>query len=420
MSIKPAIIIPFLLLCQLLTGQASVDPWINAQLGPIMWQETYKGVLADYHPITLVLASDHQQVAGYLIHDGDQRQHKLIGDWCTNGHFQLQEHDQYDRLSGYLNGAINIDQVQMEWISADQTRLFDVKAFPERLIKINSFKPAAEWIEIPGTPTMYLSVQKMDFGIISGVVNLGGQIVRFDGNCMDGTCSIWNGRFQDTAGLVVNIQMLQKDASYYKATINGEERRADIKFVTPLAVRKFDNSTGFLDFVYPQLDSKIYEQWLDAWVDTIWTNGIDQLALSDQPEIDHRLVYRSSGWIEILDEGESYVSGMITYINWLEVRRDVFLWLKKEDQFIHQDEWINTPEDIQRGSVIALDKAKGSADQEFEKWLQKVGYKFMVPTLTGVAMVTEFDMVYGDEIRVIPVEEGKAMIKRKYWRYFGW
>jgi hypothetical protein len=35
-------------------------------------------------------------------------------------------------------------------------------------------------------------------------------------------------------------------------------------------------------------------------------------------------------------------------------------------------------------------------------------------------MVTAFDMVYGDEVRMIPVEEGKAMIKRKYWRYFGW
>ena len=415
-----AIIIPLILFCHLLNGQAPVDAWINAQLGQIVWQETYKGVLADYHPVTLVLASDHQQVVGYLIHDGDQRQHKLIGDWSNNGHFQLQEHDQYDRLSGYLNGSITNDQVQMEWMSADQTRLFDVKAFPERLIKINSFKPAAEWIEIPGTPTMYLSVQKMDFGIISGVVNIGSQFVRFDGNCMDGTCSIWNARFQDTAGPVVNIQMRQKDATYYKATINGIEHRADIKFVTPLTVRKFDNSTGFLDFVYPKWDSEMYEQWLDGWMDTIWTDGINQLALSDQPEIEHRLAYRSSGWIEILDEGESYVSGMITYINSHEVRRDVFLWLKKEDQFVRQDEWLNTPEDLVKGSTMALEKAKGSADQEFGAWLHEVGYKYMIPTVSGIAMVTDFDMMYGDEVRIIPVEEGKAMIKRKYWRYFGW
>ena len=415
-----AIIIPLILFCHLLTGQAPVDAWINAQLGQIVWQETYKGVLADYHPITLVLASDHQQVAGYLIHDGDQRQHRLIGDWSTTGHFQLQEHDQYDRLSGYLNGSINNDQIQMEWMSADQTRLFDIKAFPQRLIKINNFKPAAEWIEIPGTATMYLSVQKMDFGIISGVVNLGSQFVRFDGNCMDGTCSIWNARFHDPDGSVINIQMRQKDALYYKATINGIERRANIKFVTPLSVRKFDNSTGFLDFVYPQWTSKIYEQWLDGWVDTIWTDGINQLALSDQPEIDHRLVYRSSGWIEILDEGESYVSGMITYINPHEVRRDVFLWLKKEDQFVRQDEWLNTPEDLLKGSSMALEKANGTADHEFGTWLQKVGYKFMIPTVSGVAMVTAFDMVYGDEVRAIPVEESKGMIKRKYWKYFGW
>ena len=69
---------------------------------------------------------------------------------------------------------------------------------------------------------------------------------------------------------------------------------------------------------------------------------------------------------------------------------------------------------------MALDKAKGSPDQEFGAWLQKVGYKYMIPTVSGIAMVTDFDMVYGDEARMIPVEEGKAMIKRKYWRYFGW
>ena len=71
-----------------------------------------------------------------------------IGDWSTTGQFQLQERDEYDRLTGYLTGTITNDQVQMKWMSADQSRLFDVKAFPERLIKIKSFKPAAEWIEI--------------------------------------------------------------------------------------------------------------------------------------------------------------------------------------------------------------------------------------------------------------------------------
>ena len=417
---KITTIIPFFLFGLMLHAQAPADAWIDAQLGNITWQETYKGVLADYHPITLILASDNQQIAGYLIHQGDQRQHKLIGDWSTTDHFQLQERDQYDRLSGYLTGSITNDQVQMQWMSADQTRLFDVKAFPERLIKINNFKPAAEWIEIASTPAIRLSVQKMDFGIISGMANVGGQFVRFDGNCMDGTCSIWNTRLQVPGSPVLNVQMRQKDITYYKATINGIDSRADIRFVEPLSVRQFDNSTGFLDFVYPEWESKVYEQWLNGWVDTTWTNGINRLASLDQPDIDHRLVYRSSGWIEILDEGESYVSGMITYINPQEVHRDVFLWLKKEDQFVRQEEWINTPEDVKKASSIALASAAGMEDKEFNAWLQKVGYTYMVPTYSGVAMATPFNMVYGDEVRLIPAVEGKLMIKRKYWKYFGW
>lgn len=420
MHMKYSIIIPILFCFHLLTGQVPLEEWMNAQLGQVVWKETYKGVLADYHPITLVLASDHQQVAGYLVHDGDQRQHKLIGDWSDTDHFQLQEHDQYDRLSGYLNGSVTKDELRMDWMSADQSRLFDIKAFPERLIKISSFKPVSEWIEIPGSQVKYLSVQKMDFGIVSGVANLGNQFVRFDGNCMDGTCSIWNARYQLPGQPVVNIQMRQKDATYYKATVNGSDYRADIKFVSPLSIRKYDNSAGFIDFVYPQWQSKIYEQWLDNWVDTIWSEGIDQLASVDQPEIDYRLVYRSSGWIEILDEGDSYVSGMITYINSNEVRRDVFLWLKKEDQFVRQEEWLNTPEDLKTCSAIALTAASGIEDLEFAAWLQKAGYTYMIPTVSGVAMATRFDMIYGDEVRLIPAAESKSMIKRKYWKYFGW
>jgi hypothetical protein len=73
MTTKFSFIFLFLLTCHLLTGQAIADAWMESQLGSITWQESYKGVLADYHPISLQLATDQDQIAGYLIHDGDGR-----------------------------------------------------------------------------------------------------------------------------------------------------------------------------------------------------------------------------------------------------------------------------------------------------------------------------------------------------------
>ena len=420
MTIKYAFLLPLLLCFHLVSGQEVADAWMKAQLGQITWQEAYKGVLADFHPITLVLASDQDQIAGYLIHAGDDRKHRLIGDWSKNGQFVLQERDDYDRLTGYMTGSLTSDQVQMKWMSADQSRLFDVKAFPERLIKIKNFKPSAEWIEIAGTPAMYISVQKMDYGIVSGMANLSGRYIRFDGTCLDGTCSMWNATIQTADGKILNLLMRQKDHTYYRATLDGVEYKAEIKYVTPLSVRQFDNSTGYLDFVYPQFDSKAYNAWLDERIDSLWNQGINHLNNFNASEYPIRLAYRTSGWIEIIDEGDSYVSGMITYITPDVVHREAFLWLKKEDAFVPEDELVNTPQDIQRGSTLALAATPGHDDESFQAWLHKVGYTILSPTVTGVAMATPFDMVYGDGLQLLSEDDSKTLIKRKYWKYFGW
>ncbi len=422
MIMKFLVFIPLFLFVVSVSGQDLPDAWMEAELEDIIWQESYKGVLADYHPVTLVLASDQHQVAGYLIHEGDQRRHKLLGDKSKTGYFQLQELDAYDRLTGYLTGSITNDQVIMKWMSADQSRLFEVKAFPERLIKIKNFRPAAEWISVTGTPTLplHLSVQKMDYGIVSGIANLNGQYSRFEGNCLDGTCSIWNTLIPDAQGAPIYIQMRQKDMNVYKATLNGKEYKGEIKYSTPLAVRLYDNSAGFLDFVYPKFESKGYDQWLGQKIDSLWDKGISQLALSTQPEDTERLSYRSSGWIEIVDEGAAYVSGIITFINPDSVHSESFVWLKKEDIFVSQYELVNDQEDLVEGSTLALASATSHEDEEYHAWLEEVGYELMVPTYQGVAMTTVFNMVYGDELRLLNIEESKAMIKRKYWKYFGW
>lgn len=401
-------------------AQVEADEWMKAQLDNITWQEKYKGVLADYHPITLTLASDGYQIAGYLRHSGDDIYHRLIGDWSQTNRFVLQERDDYDRLTGYLTGTITKDQIQMKWMSADQGRLFDVRATPERLIKIKSFKPVAESIDIPSPSPVTLSVQKMDYGVVSGLAHIDGNFIRFDGICMDGTCSIWNTTIEDAFGEKYTIQMRQKDATSYNATINNSTYTAPIRFSTPLAVKQFDNSTGFMDFVYPHFENELYTDWLNQWIDSLWQEGIVHLNNGTRADRTGRLVYRSSGWIEIVDEGPGYVSGMITYINPEIVHREAFLLLKKEDELIKQEFLVNAPSDITKASGSALVSAAEQNDEEFYAWLEEVGYDLLLPTRFGIAMTTEFNMIYGDELRLLSITESKALIRKKYWKYFGW
>ncbi len=403
-----------------LSAQLSEDEWINAQLGEVVWQETYRGVLADYHPVTLMLASDHHQVAGYLIHEGDQQKHKLLGDWSDSGTFQLQERDIYDRLSGYLTGSVTPDQVRMKWLSPDQSRLFDVKAFPERLIKIKNFKPVSEYISLSTEPLKYITVQKMDFGVVSGLLYNAGEVFRFDGQCLDGTCSIWDASMMDAQGKISRIQMRQKDATYYKALVDGQEYKGMIRHVTPLTAKLFDNSTGFMDMIYPSFQSKVFNAWLSARIDSLWNRGINDLKEGIHQETTERLVYRASGWIEILDENEQYVSGMLTYIHPQRVERESFLWLKREDQFIPQEELMNLPTDLEKASTQALTVAAAGEEPQYRAWLQDTGYAYMTPIQSGATIITEFSMIYGDDFYLLSAEESKSLIKKKFWKYFNW
>ena len=410
----------FVLSCHVLRAQGIADEWMQSQLDKITWQETYKGVLADFHPVTLILASDQSQVAGYLIHDADQRKHRLTGDWNSASRFQLQERDEFDRLTGYLTGTVSNDQAILKWLSADQSRVFDVKAVPGALIKIKNFKTVSEWISVEAPKPIFISVQKLDYGIVSGIVQIDGLFRRFDGQCQDGTCSIWKAEVRDEKGTAYTIQMRQKDPVTYKAVLGGVEYKASIQFTTPLSVRLFDNSVGFLDFVYPKLESKIYNDWISSRVDSIWEKGVKYLTTNNELESPGRLNYRSSGWVEIIDENEAHITGMITFIHPEKVQREVFLWLKKENVFVLQDELMNAPGDLNKASSLALASSDHHTDKDYSSWLQDVGYTMLLPTVGGVAMTTEFNMVYGDEMQLLSMEESKALIKRKYWKYFGW
>jgi hypothetical protein len=94
--------------------------------------------------------------------------------------------------------------------------------------------------------------------------------------------------------------------------------------------------------------------------------------------------------------------------------------LKKEDQFVTQSELWNTLPALQETSLKTIRASSGMEDQDYFNWLQKVGYAYMVPTHSGVVLSTEFNMVFGDDLRMISVEESKTVIKKKYWKYFGW
>jgi hypothetical protein len=397
-------------------AQEDVDGWISAQLGEISWQKTYEGVLADYHPVTLYFASDKKEIAGYLMHKGDQKKHRLIGEWTDSRLFQLQERDENGRLTGYLTGKIKDDQLDLKWISVQQDRMFEIKAATDQIVKIGSKKPSAEWIEIPADPAIIISVQKIGNGLVDGFVMADEHYIRFDGVCMDGSCSIWKASWIDLNGRKENLQMQQKAPMAYKAGLNNQSFNATVAYAYPLAIRQIDHSSGFIDFTYPKVEDQTYTNWIKAF----WEADSVRLMEAAYMELAPRLAYRSSGWIEILGQSESYISGVFTFINPMGSHREAFLLLRKEEQMINPMELLNTPDDFSKGAEIALSTLQDAHDEVMSTWLEGVGYEAMVPTSNGIIMATEFSTIYGDELQLLSIPESKSLIKKKYWKYFGW
>jgi hypothetical protein len=402
-----------------LCAQGPMDSWIQSQLTGLSWTMTYKGVLADFHPVTITLVSDNYHIAGYIIHEGDGVKHRLYGEASKGSHIELQERDENDRLTGYLSGTMTKDQLAMDWISADQNRMFQVRAYPESLIKIKTFKPVSEYIEIASTPALSIAVQKMDHGIVSGIANRDGHYTRFEGYCLDGTCSLWNTIIQNPIGAPLKLQMRQRDMQTYKVNVDGTDYTGYIRSANPLVVRRFDNSIGFLDFVYPQLGNEVFDNWVKQFIDPVWNEG-QVLLTATNAKVNGRLAYRSSGWIEILEDGPQFTSGLITFIYPGSTKRTPFLWLKKEEIIMATHELYNVADDASRASTLALANVTPNEDEGYHTWLSTAGYPFMIPSSKGVSMATEFNMIYGDDICLLPLDKSKAMIKRKYWKYFGW
>lgn len=84
------------------------------------------------------------------------------------------------------------------------------------------------------------------------------------------------------------------------------------------------------------------------------------------------------------------------------------------------DDLLNLPTEVQRASDIAMKSIRTNTDEGYTTWLKAAGYKSILPSSSGIIAATEFNMIYGDDVQLLPAGTCRDMIKRKYWKYFNW
>src|SRR5690606_729533 len=97
--------------------------------------------------------------------------------------------------------------------------------------------------------------------------------------------------------------------------------------------------------------------------------------------------------------------------------REAFLWLKREQEIVSQEDWLMGP--IQQHTISSIAVEEGaSAGDEYGDWLRQAGYPHLVPVKSGLLATTQYHPFYGDDFQWVSAEKLKNLIKRKYWKYF--
>lgn len=381
----------------------------------ILWSKDYTGVIAEYHPVSISLSSDKKWITGTIQKTGDPVKYYLSGEWKQGAKVLLQERDEFDRLTGYVKGTLADDHADLEWISADRSRIFSIHVYTNRLIKIGGFKPVMEWIEC--SDGSFLSIQKMDFGWISGLLIQNEQVQRLDGNCQDGQCSIWSGSVYHERTKPTKLSCQQRTATTYRIVKDGKEVTGTIAGRTPLAVKAFSNANGFMDLVYPLLDTTRFTPWLMEMVGPSWNLEEKELKSLKSDHVEDRLAFRTSAWVEIAEDNDQWSSGILTMQMPDTVFRKSFIWSKKDKEVITESDWLMGP--LQRDELQQTVMSQANPEEDdFGNWVRDVGYTYLLPVRYGLLTITEFDSFYGDSFFLLNSPKVKDAVKRKYSKYF--
>src|SRR5690606_34685170 len=192
----------------------------------------------------------------------------------------------------------------------------------------------------------------------------------FDGNCQDGQCSIWSATVYDDGGNAHPLSCQQRTPTTYKIVLDKKEHKGNIAYTTTLAVREFSTANGFMDLVYPVIDTTTFTKWLMKIIDPVWKVQEDLLKNQSTHFAEDRLAFRTSAWIEIVEENEQWLSGLLTIQLPDSTFREAFLWLKREQEIVSQEDWLMGP--IQQHTISSIAVEEGaSAGDEYGDWLRQ-------------------------------------------------
>lgn len=426
-----------LLLSQSSFAQSNVNDYAVEELfekpQKIQWIKYYKGRLDDLNDIAITLAYDGKQCKGQLTFLRSKEQFDLVGQF-KKGKLSLQEFDLNARLSGYVNGEIDVRGITADWSNFDNSfggkmRLYEVKS----PVTIPGYCGDNKWIRaykgLVGKDKVELIIQKESNQRVSGTAyfksknesyNVRGHIDIFD-----------------------NVYLTLKDDHAKKQGqmegTFGERQKFNLIFIHPDGQQnvctfqlKDKLSVGCLEYadyisnynvLYPKTKNAAFNKWIksitDKWVSSCKTFVKEKYPHKGVLKPEVRASVRASAWSEIDYISEDIISGLMTFNdNWstYQVNRSISYDLKNEraislmDIFKSDFDYRNH---LRNQLNMEISKHQLYKDFEYREWLAKEDFPYFTIRKEGIRFCTKFHPIYGQQQMTISYQQLKPFLKDK-------
>ncbi|MCC6413867.1 MAG: hypothetical protein IT270_19620 [Saprospiraceae bacterium] len=395
----------------------------------LKWGRYFRGRLDDVSEVQVSLAYDGKSCRGWFTYAKTRTRFKLDG--VLNAQkLELREYDSKGALTGYLNGTLKGDLMELDWSNHNQSlgsKIVAVEVGVGRMNPTNcgddkwTNRYTARYKNAP----VELVLARTHNGALSGYlwVGLDGKSYVLRGRIKDDQSyqlDVLNYKAKTVATLMGSISADRKITCNWRG--NGEIRTFDLSFKDMLVTGCFDHADyrSSYDVLYPRTRCESCNVQLDRCVNE-WVDRCKSLlaAKKEQPNAQNRATLRASGWMDVECWTEAMFSGLFTFTDTWSGKAEGVAFnfdlktgeaVTAENLFVKSFDhkaWLDAYIKKESPKLPAF-----GADPVFREWLVRESFPLLSFRHDGLVLSTLFHPEYGRQQLLVPYDLLKPYLKR--------
>ena len=393
--------------------------------------EGYEGYFNFAHPAHMELNFNGNECKGSYTLKSSQSNFMLSG-YLKDGKWLLEEQDENGNTSAFLIAETDGKEVWGEWKNLKQD-LF----IPFRFSKTNIPSKTAWLKKLSGTlfnQNVEIFVQKYLNDDLSGYLLLSDSktSLAFEGLCLKGndqSLILYSTDVNNPYFTSIEIKT-QQESTY---DVKLLDTKGSVKFTTfkksndySFGLNHFADYYNLYDISYPQLNNKIFDNWLADKI-TTWTkanqkHGKIQSVLNDGNHESLRFSNSMLGWVDLHYFSNNIISGSL---NMQEIgnntfKKESFLFDLRAKKLLSSDQIFSDFKAVQKlintkGKQDLLNQKEIKGSAQLTSWIENETFNNMTFEHDHFVFSTEFDSVFGSQKIKLNLTDLKKYIKKSVY-----